>query len=151
MDEHDIPKHTFPIESMKSNVLEQLATSPARFCHLIGSTDTEDSTNPTYLRILPDFALSKEDKSRGVQCWNEYIDCMLAPGGRYLFVFQEVGTPLSLTYLHLWDLGVRGHDDRNRIVLRSLLGDQHIIRPVKLCPMPDGSGVYLICIEKGDM
>ncbi|KDR79865.1 hypothetical protein GALMADRAFT_136452 [Galerina marginata CBS 339.88] len=140
MEEHHIPKATFPTDSMDRQGLEHIALSPAQFSSIIEkSSDSE--LHPRSIRTLPDHISKQELSKHGIVSVGGYRDMLLAPGGRFLVTSRIA--PDYKTLVQLWDLGVCGYGNQEKNLVQSLL-EETFLRLHSLSPIPDGTGFYLL-------
>ncbi|KDR79864.1 hypothetical protein GALMADRAFT_1166102 [Galerina marginata CBS 339.88] len=138
MEEHHIPKATFPTASMDRKALEHTALSPAKFSSVMEKS-VDNEIHPCSIRILPDHLSKQERLKYRIMSSMGYSEILLVPGGRFLLTSQVVLTPVGKIFLQLWDIGAEG---QARVLVESFLEDSPI-RLHSLSPMPDGNGFYL--------
>ncbi|KAF8958157.1 hypothetical protein BDZ97DRAFT_1762326 [Flammula alnicola] len=145
MEEHCIPKATFPTASMDNHALEHAALSPVKFSTLVKDSYDED-ISPRSFRLLSN-SLTREEKAiHSIKSAKSYTDILLTPGGRFLITSMQVtvvGSQESTSYLQLWDLGLPGRKDKAKVVASSIIAKK-MVHLRQLSPTPDGSGFYLV-------
>ncbi|KAJ3514968.1 hypothetical protein NLJ89_g2061 [Agrocybe chaxingu] len=149
MEYHHIPSFTFPLSSLDRLVLERLAMSPYLFDRLL--TGPQNAIPPRHIQILvnqlDETTLAKMSIASLVK---GYGSMHLVPGGRFLVTSSQVimKNDELKTLLQLWDIGVRGHGSRNKIIVSLLLESEEEV-PISLAPSLVGNDFYVICDEPG--
>lgn len=146
MEEHNIPKATFPLHSMDRTALEHTALSPRKFFRLCKQV-TNEALYPQSNRFLVSHLKLEVLETYGLRSLEDYRTILMAPGGRFLVTVRLAQSTANdtATFLQLWDIGLSGLKDNTTLLASAVLdGPPYDAQNFMLAPSPEDTVFYLV-------